>query len=654
MVRTFWNIMFLLPLCLLLLVAGCGGGAAGNYSLTANPATVSLTAGGTGSFSVTASASNGFHQSVAVAFSGLPAGVSAAPSTLTLTPGTAQAVTLTAAITAAAAKGTVTLTGTSGSLTSSATVNLSIASPTATSATGPDVTTYHFDNTRQGLNAQETTLTLQNVNSTSFGLLGNYMVDGKVDAQPLYVGGLSLQSGTETHTDNVVYAATENDSVYALNAATGAQEWKSSVIGAGETVSDAPYNCGQILPTIGIPATPVIDRSYGPNGGIFVVGATKDATGNYHYRLHALDLTNGSELPGSPVEITATSPGTGVESQGGTITFAPKQQVSRVSMLLLNGTIYTAWGSHCDIAPYHGWILGYNEKTLTQTTAINLTPNGSDGAVWMSGYGLAADTSSNIYLLDANGTLDTNFAANGFPNMNDFGNGMLKLNTTAGLAVTDFFEPYNTLMESAMDLDLGAGGAMVLPDLTDSTGAVHQLLVGAGKDGDIYVGDRNNLGKYTPNATSNGSLYQDIPGALPNGAWSGPAYFNNTVYYAGVQDVLKAYTITNARLSTAPTSESPTSFAYPGTTPAVSADGTQNGIVWAVEDAPNAPNVLHAYDAANVANELYNSNQAPNGRDAFGMGNKFITPVISSGMVFVGTGNSVAVFGLLSSSSSAR
>ena len=198
-----------------------------------------------------------------------------------------------------------------------------------------------------------------------------------------------------------------------------------------------------------------------------------------------------------------------------------------------------------------------------------------------------------------------------------------------------------------MDVDLGAGGAMVLPDLTDSSGAVHQLVVGAGKDGDIYVGDRNHLGGYTPDAASNSTLYQDLVLALPNGAWSGPAYFNNTVFFAGVDDVLKAYTITDAQLSAAPSSESPTSFAYPGSTPAVSANGAENGIVWAVEDAPDAPSVLHAYDAANLGRELYNSKAAPNGRDAFGTGNKFITPVISNGMVFVGTGNSVAVFGLL-------
>ena len=202
-----------------------------------------------------------------------------------------------------------------------------------------------------------------------------------------------------------------------------------------------------------------------------------------------------------------------------------------------------------------------------------------------------------------------------------------------------------------MDLDLGSGGAMLLPDVADSTGAVHHLLVGAGKDFNIYVGDRDNLGKF--NAKDNSNVYQELPNALPNGEWGGPAYFNNTVYFGGVGDVLKAYTISNAKLSTTPTSQSATSFAYPGTTPSVSANGTQNGIVWALESATNAPAVLHAYDAANLAHELYNSKQAANGRDAFGQGNKFITPMVSNGMVFVGTPNAVAVFGLLGQGSGA-
>ncbi len=607
-----------------------------------------MTAGSTGGSQVTLLATpiNSFTGTVTVTASGLPNGVNPSPTTLTLKPGISQGVSLIPAASATASMSTVTFTGTSGALTHTATLGLTVATPSTKTPTGPDVLTYHYDNTRQGLNAQESLLTPTTVNSKTFGLVGTYPVDGKVDAQPLYVGGLMFQSGTLTHTVNALYVATENDSVYALDIATGAQEWKTSVLGTGEVPSDA-RSCNQIVPTIGITSTPVIDRTYGPNGGIFVVGMSKDANGGYHHRLHALDLTTGAELPGSPTEITATYPGNGVDSQGGNVLFDPGQYVSRPGLLLLNGTIYTAWGSHCDISPYTGWVMGYNEQTLKQDTVLNLTPNGSDGAIWMSGYGLAADTSGYIYLLDGNGTLDLGFNANGFPSQNDFGNAMLKINTAGGLAVSDFFDVYNTINESANDKDLGAGGAMLLPDLTDSTGAVHHLMVGAGKDMNIYVGNRDNLGKVNLSANNNANVYQELPNALPNGAWSGPAYFNNTVYYAGVDDNLKAFSITNAMLSTTPTSESTTSFAYPGSTPTVSSNGTQNGIVWASVNATNEPAELHAYDATNLAHELYNSNQAQNGRDAFGIGNKFITPVVTNGYVIMGTSNSVAVFSML-------
>ncbi len=510
----------------------------------------------------------------------------------------------------------------------------------APTATIPDVTTFHYDNTRQGLNAQETTLTLSNVNSTSFGLLGNFTVDGKVDAQPLFVASLPLASGAV----NALFVATEHDTVFALNSSTGAQLWKSSILPAGETTSD-PRSCNQITPEIGITATPVIDRAAGTHGAIFVVGMSKDAAGAYHQRLHALDLLSGAELPGSPTEITATYPGSGENSSGGNVVFNPAQYAERVGLTLVNGTVYTAWTSHCDIQPYTGWVIGFNEKTLAESTVLNLTPNGSEGAVWMSGYGLAADPAGALYLLDANGSLDPGFTATGFPMRNDFGNAILKLSTTSGLAVTDFWEPFNTNAESDADVDLGSGGAMLLPDLTDSSGTVRHLLVGAGKDRNIYVADRDNLGKF--NAAGNTNLYQELSNALPNGAWSGPAYFNNTVFYGGQNDVLRAYTITGAKLSTAPTSQSATPFPYPGATPAVSANGTTNGIVWALESSTAAPAVLHAYDASNLAHELYNSNQAASHRDAFGNGNKFITPMIVNGQVFVGTPNSVAVFGLL-------
>jgi hypothetical protein len=611
-----------------------------DFSLSATPATSTLTVGGTTPVSLLVTGANGFSNPVAVTVSGLPGGVTATPATLTLAPGTAQTVTLIAATGAAIGNATLTFTGTSGALTHTTTVTLAVA---AMAQAGPDVTTYHYDNSRQGLNAQETILTPANVNATSFGKLGFYQVDGKVDAQPLYVGGLPVQ----TQITNVLYVATEHDSVYALNAATGAQIWKTSVLGTNETTSD-PRNCGQIAPEIGITSTPVIDRKQGPNGTIFVVGMTKDASGKYHQRLHALDLTTGAEQPGSPTEIQSTYPGTGADSANGNVIFDPKQYAERAGLLLLNGNIYTAWTSHCDIVPYTGWVIGYSEGTLQQSMVINLTPNGSEGSVWMSGFGMAADSGGNIYFLDANGTFDGSFDVNGFPSQSDYGNAIIKLSTAGGkLAVSDYFEPFNTMAESAADVDLGSGGAMLLPDLSDKSGAVRHLVVGAGKDHNIYVADRDNMGKFNQKTADNSNLYQELRNALPNGAWSGPAYFNGTVYYGGVGDVLRAYTITNATLSATPTSTTATGFAYPGATPSVSANGTQNGIVWALESGLGAPCVLHAYDAANLANELYNSNQAGNGRDNFGNGNKFITPMVANGRVYVGTPTGVAAFGLL-------
>lgn len=623
--------------------AGCSS-SRGDFSLASNPASLSLTAGGTGQINVEVASISGFNKPVSVAIDGLPQGLTATPSTITLSPGAAQPITITAGASAIAGSGTAHLTGISGSLTHIASLSLTIASAAPSpSPGGTDVTTYHYDNARDGLNAQETTLTPANVNAVSFGLIGIYPVDGKVDAQPLYVSGLKLPSGA---TANVLYVATEHDSVYALNAATGAQVWKTSILQSGETPSD-PRNCNQIAPEIGITATPVIDRSYGAHGAIFLVGMSKDGSGSYHQRLNALDLATGAELTGSPTEISASYPGTGANSENGSVVFDPGQYAERAGLLLLNGTIYTGWTSHCDNQPYTGWIMGYSEATLHQSAVLNLTPNGSEGSIWMSGYGLAADSNGNIYLLDANGTLDSTFTADGFPSQNDYGNAMLKLSTASKLAVSDYFEPYNTVAESSADQDLGSGGAMLLPDVKDSAGKVRHLVVGAGKDGNIYVGDRDNLGKFNQSASNNSNLYQELPGALPNGAWSGPVYFNNTVFYGGVGDVLRAYTVNNAMLSTSPTSQSGTSFAYPGSTPSVSANGTQNGIVWALESGTGDAAVLHAYDATNLGNELYNSTQAPNGRDAFGTGNKFLTPVVVNGRVFVGTPSGVAVFGLL-------
>ena len=592
---------------------------------------------------MTAAAVNSFTGTVNVAITGLPAGVTASPATLSLAPGIAQTVTLTAAITAASSTSTVTFTGTSGSLTHTAPLALTVQGAQMTNA--PDVATYHYDIARDGLNAQETILTPGNVNSTQFGKIGFDTVDGKVDAQPLYLANVVV--GSQLH--NVLYVASEHDSVYAFDADSGTQLWKTSILASGETTSD-DHGCSQITPEIGITSTPVIDRKQGPNGTIFVVGMSKDASAKYHQRLHALDMTTGAEISGSPTEIAATYPGTGDNSQNGNVVFDPSQYAERAGLLLLNGNIYTGWTSHCDLGPYTGWVIGYSESTLQQTQLLNLTPNGHEGSIWMSGGGLAADSNGFIYILDANGTFDTTFDANGFPSKGDYGNAMVKLSTTGGkLAVADYFEMYNGVLESSEDTDLGSGGPLLLPDQTDASGIVHHLIVGAGKDRNIYLGDRDNLGKFNPATNpADNNIYQQVTGAMTGPVYSSPAYFNGVLYYSADGDSLKAFPLTNAQLATAPSSVSPTQFAHPGPTPTVSANGTQNGIVWALDSNLGSAGVLHAYDPTNLAHEFYNSTQAANGRDSYGNGNKFITPLVVNGKVYVGTQTGVAVFGLLS------
>ena len=613
---------------------GCGGSKIPpDFLLQVNASSLTLASGGPAqSVTLTATAENGFAGTINVTESGVPAGVSASPATLSLSPGTSQKVSFAASATTPAKSANVQFVATSGSLSHSASVAISVQVPA-----GVDVVTYHDDVARTGLNPNETTLTPANVNSATFGLLRILLVDGRVDGEPLFLSNLGV--GGQLH--NVVYAVTEHDSAYAFDADNGTEIWKTSILGANETTS-GDHGCFQITPEIGITSTPVIDRNAGPNGTIFVVGMSLDGSGSYHQRLHALDITTGAELAGSPVEIRATYPGSGANASNGNVVFDPGQYAERAGLLLLNGVIYMGWTSHCDIAPYTGWLMGYSESTLAQTSVLNLTPNGSEGSIWMSGAGLAADSAGNIYFLDANGTFDTQLNASGFPTNGDFGNGFVRASTAGGqLEVADYFEPYNTVAESDADEDLGSGGALLLPDLQDASGKTRHLAVGAGKDQRIYVVDRDAMGKFNPQ--SNSGIYQEIDGAI-GGVWSMPAYFNNTVYYGAVSDALKAFPITQARLATAAAYKTATVFPYPGTTPAVSANGTSNGIVWAIENS--SPAVLHAYDAATLQ-EIYNSSQAANARDQFGNGNKFMTPLVVNGMVFAGTPSGVAVFGLL-------
>jgi outer membrane protein assembly factor BamB len=512
-------------------------------------------------------------------------------------------------------------------------------SPPAPGMSANAVTTYHNDNARTGQNLNETVLTPANVNPSSFGKLFVILADGKVDAQPLYLPKVSIPN---QGTHNVLYVASEHGSVYAFDADTGALVWQISTLLSGETTSD-DHGCGQVTPEIGITSTPVIDPNAGPHGTIYVVAMSKDASGKYHQRLHALNVTTGAEEFGGPREIQASYPGSGDNSSGGNVIFDAGQQLERPGLLLLNGVIYTSWGSHCDIRPYTGWIMGYDENTLVQVTVLNVAPNGNEGSFWMGGTAPAADANGNIFALDANGTFDATLNAQGFPSQGDFGNAFLKIATTnRQLAVADYFEMFNQAAENSTDGDLGSGGALVLPDLTDRSGQTRHLAIGAGKDANIYVVDRDAMGKFNSSANN---IYQEIQGVLAGGVFSMPAYFNNTVYYGAVGDSIKAFAISNAQLANTPTSQTGNNFPYPGATPSISANGTRNAILWAVENSSNA--VLHAYDATNLANELYNSNQASGGRDQFGAGNKFITPAVANGKVYVGTTNGVGVFGLL-------
>jgi len=346
-------------------------------------------------------------------------------------------------------------------------------------AAQPNVLTYHNDVARTGQNLAETRLTPSNVNAAAFGKLFQATLDGLVDAQPLYVAGVSIPN---QGTHNVLIVATENDSLYALDADSGAQLWHVALLAAGETASD-DRGCGQVTPQIGITSTPVIALTPGgPGGAIFAVAMSKDASGTYRQRLYKVSLTTGQPLA-TAVEIAASYPGTGADSSGGYALFDPKQYKERSGLLLLNGVVYLAWGSHCDINPYTGWIMGYSAATLAQTSVIDVTPNGGEGAIWGAGAGLAADSIGSIYFLDANGTFDPTLDAQGFPTSGDYGNAFIKLSTSGNqLNVADYFTMYNTGDESDGDVDLGSGGALVLPDMTDANGRVRHLAIGAGKD----------------------------------------------------------------------------------------------------------------------------------------------------------------------------
>jgi hypothetical protein len=531
-----------------------------------------------------------------------------------------------------------------------------------------DVWTWHNDNTRTGQNQDEFLLSPVSLKN-NFGLLASLPVNNAVDAQPLFVYQENI-AGNGSH--NVVYVATENDTIYAFDADTYQLLWQSILLPV-----DANGNYLE-LPTqgIGITATPVIDRSVGPNGVLYAVtmSAEVKAPGTVHQRIHMIDLADGVEY--LKTEVAAVVPGNGPCNDGtGHVHFTPGQQRERCALLLSNGTLYTSWASMEASPPYTGWMIGYDRITLQQTAVFNTNPSGlpvtaylPDGSgcsFWNSGAGPAADDQGNIYGVTANGPFDTTLTSQGFPRNGDFGDSMIKFSTANGLTPIDYFTPCNEYALAAGDIDLGSGGIMILPDLWDADGMVHHLAMGAGKDTNLYIVDRDQMGRF--NSTTN-EIYQELNGALPSGMWATGAYFNGTVYYGptgpgqalnGPLNQMVAFAFQNAWLNPQPVAAAPTLFHYPGATPSISANGNTNGIVWAVENGQSANNrvvppiphglaSLHAYDATNISVELYNSaDPSRNGLDNIGIGNKFIVPTVANGKVFVGTSNSLAVFGLL-------
>ncbi len=543
-----------------------------------------------------------------------------------------------------ASVGTHTVTATSSTQTASATVYITNYAGTFMR----DV-----DKLRTGLNPNETVLTTSNVNSTQFGKLFSYSIDGVSDASPLYVPNVSIP-GKGFH--NVVFVATEHDSVYAFDA-DGRQTaplWQDSFInpGAGITTMTPSSDIGDCCPSdmageAGITGSPVIDPS---TGTLYVVAKTKEVSGgstNFVHRLHALDITTGAEKFGGPIVIQASVSGSGDGSSGGQVSFNSLHENQRAALLLNNGVVYIAWGAHADKPPYHGWVMGYNAATLQQVMAYNTTPNASDGGIWQSGDGLSTDATGRIYFVTGNGTFDANSGGK------DYGDSIGVINPNG--TVADYFTPHDQSRMESLDLDMGSGGMLLLPD---QSGSHPHEGISSGKNGTIYVVDRDNMGHY--NSSNDNQIVQAIVNSFPGGTYGtgnfkAPVYFNGHVYFSADADNIKSFSISNGLLSLSPTSQTSLIPGYPGSTLSLSANGTANGILWVIErintdqngNGSVAPGILHAYNANNLATQLYNSNQASGGRDALDYVAKWSAPLIVNGKVFVASNTRLTAFGLL-------
>ena len=512
-----------------------------------------------------------------------------------------------------------------------------------------NVLTYHNDNGRLGANLNETQLTPANVNAANFGKLFSYAVDGYVYAQPLYVSALSIP-GQGTH--NVVFVATEHNSVYALDAdsnssTNGGLLWHVNLGPSASTPSSGlPFRA--IVPEVGITGTPAIDLS---SQSLYVDAFTQNGK-TFTHSIHALNILNGSEQPFSPVVVSVSIAGTGTGSTNKMLSFQAVQELQRSALTLANGILYVAYAGYTDTSqtdPFHGWIIGFNASNLQlmPNYVFNSTPNGTkaqfgptagEGGIWMGGGGLAVDGNNNLFFA----TGDGNF--NAFPNTHgtEYGDSLIKLSTSGGLSVADYFAPYSESYYSTNDEDVGSGGVIVLPD---QPGPYPHLMIGAGKPQQAYLINRDMMttdGQHINTKSEHDNIVQEMP--LGNGSYDTPAYFDEQIYYVAMKDVIRRYSLSNGMLiADLPGSFGSRTFGFPGATPSISANGADNGIVWVVQNAN--PAVLVAYDATVVTSELYNSTEAGT-RDQLTGGVKFAVPTVANGKVYVGSQRALSVFGL--------
>jgi len=608
---------------------GCGGSnaeqptiASSEVAVSVDPPAVSLSVSQTQQFTATVTSTS--NKNVTWDVNGVAGG--------TATVGTISSSGLYTAPAQVPSPAEVTINATSmADPTKSDSANVTI-SEIAGSGPFTGVLTYHNDNSRTGQNLNESVLSPANVTQSKFGKLFSYPLDGQVFAQPLYVYKVPIDG--QNH--NVIYVATEHDTVYAFDADNKASSalWSVSFLNSAEGVTPIPSSDldSPINPEIGVTSTPVID---GNSGTLYVLAATKE-NGNYVHRLHALDITSGAEKFGGPVVIQGSVPGSGSGSSNGQITFQTKIQLQRPALLLSKGVIYLAWASYNDHGLYHGWVMAFDASTLHQIAIWNDTPNGERGGIWQSGCGLSADSAGNVYVAIGNGTFDA------YAGGANYGDSFIKLTLNgSSLSVTDYFTPFNQQTLSDEDSDLGSSGLVLLPD---QAGVNPHLGISAGKEGKIYLVNRDHLGKFQSDNDS--QIVQSIPDALgttpDDRNFSSAVYWNGSVYFVGNTDAIKQFQLNSGLLSTSPVSQSSHQFGYTGSC-SISANGSGNGILWTMEAGGS---VLHAYDATNLANELYNSKQAGS-RDFFGSAIRFNPPTVANGKVYVAGQTEIAVFGLL-------